>query len=270
MKNRMQRALADMICRERALDSSGIMGRFDDRAKLLATLVYLVAMLSTPIYRPSQLILFAIFPHNDVGRERHGLSAHSPPLVDRRPAGRSHRHIQRTLRPPAGNGDRHDRDNYGLDRLRLDRAPRHAVGAGSVDTHTQHRLSQHLPRNATAGHAAGSGDATAAALPLCLRADRRGAYDVACARRPQLRPAGLPTPHLGRNGRAAARARSACRSRAVYAAMLARGFDGSIPQCDARPCRWRLRDTALVAAWTIISAAIRLADPAGIIQTFRL
>ena len=62
MKNRMQRALADMICRERALDSSGVMGRFDDRAKLLATLVYLVAMLSTPIYRPSQLILFAIFP----------------------------------------------------------------------------------------------------------------------------------------------------------------------------------------------------------------
>ena len=51
-----------MICRERALDSSGVMGRFDDRAKLLATLVYLVAMLSTPIYRPSQLILFAIFP----------------------------------------------------------------------------------------------------------------------------------------------------------------------------------------------------------------
>ncbi len=265
MKNRMQRALADMICRERALDGSGIMARFDDRAKLLATLVYLVAMLSTPIYRPSQLILFAIFPAaNDTDYLRIARrSLIVVPLVA----------------------------VIGIFNVLYDRRPAMEIGTtvitmgwiGFVSIVLRAMLSVQalsiLIRNTGFRN-------------ICRAMQRLGMPPVLATqllllyRYAYVLIDEVLTMSRARDARSFGRraypiriwgvmvgqllARSACRSRAVYAAMLARGFDGTIPQCDARPCRWRLRDTALVAAWTIISAAIRLADAADIIQTFRL
>lgn len=269
MKNRLQRALADMTCRERALDSRGIMSHFDDRAKLLATLVYLVAMLSTPIYRPSQLILFAIFPIT--------MSAASDT---------DYLHIARRsliVVPFAA--------IVGVFNVLYDRRPAMEIGTttitmgwvGMISIVLRAMLSVQalsiLIRNTgfrnicRAMQRLGMPTMLATQLLLLYR------YAHVLLTEALAMSRALDARSFGRRAYPVRiwglmigllLARSARRSRAVYDAMLARGFDGSIPQCDTRPCRWRLRDTALVAAWAIISAAIRLADPAGIIQTFRL
>ncbi|GFI54796.1 nickel permease LarQ [Alistipes sp.] len=269
MKNRMQRALADMICRERALDGSGIMARFDDRAKLLATLVYLVAMLSAPIYRPSQLILFAIFPITmSAASDTDYLRIARRSLI---------------VVPLAA--------VIGIFNVLYDRRPAMEIGT-TVITMGWIGFVSIVLRAMLSVQALSILILNTGFRNICRAMQRLGMPPVLATqllllyRYAYVLIDEVLTMSRARDARSFGRraypiriwgvmigqllARSACRSRAVYAAMLARGFDGSIPQCDARPCRWRLRDTALVAAWTIISAAIRLADPAGIIQTFRL
>lgn len=53
------------------------------------------------------------------------------------------------------------------------------------------------------------------------------------------------------------------RSRRIYNAMLSRGFDGSIPATGAHT-RWHTRDTLFLAIWAILFAAARLLNVAAI------
>lgn len=62
MKNRLQYALCELDALERTARTESPMHRLDARAKLLATTVYLVTMLSLPLSRLSEILLYALFP----------------------------------------------------------------------------------------------------------------------------------------------------------------------------------------------------------------
>lgn len=62
MSRRLERALYRIDALERTTQSSAPLRRIDARAKLLLTVVYLVAMLSLPLGHLAQLMLFFLFP----------------------------------------------------------------------------------------------------------------------------------------------------------------------------------------------------------------
>lgn len=55
--------------------------------------------------------------------------------------------------------------------------------------------------------------------------------------------------------------RSMHRAQQIHGAMLARGFDGRIPQPACRMQRWRGRDTVFLAAWSVVLVALRVWHP---------
>ena len=62
MKNSLQNALCALDALERNARTESPMHRLDARAKLLATTVYLVTMLSVPLPQLSEILLYALFP----------------------------------------------------------------------------------------------------------------------------------------------------------------------------------------------------------------
>ncbi len=58
------------------------------------------------------------------------------------------------------------------------------------------------------------------------------------------------------------------RSQAIHRAMLARGFDGRIPDTLSGVWRWGRRDTAYVVLWCVPMLAVRAVGPAVIFSTF--
>lgn len=62
MKERLAYALAQMIETERAAEASTSSMRIDARAQLIATVVFLAVMLSVPVGRLSEIMLYSIFP----------------------------------------------------------------------------------------------------------------------------------------------------------------------------------------------------------------
>lgn len=62
MKNRLQHILCEMDAMERTACGQSPLHCIDARAKLLVTLVFLVAMLSVPLYRLSEILLYFVFP----------------------------------------------------------------------------------------------------------------------------------------------------------------------------------------------------------------
>lgn len=59
MSNRLQHLLAQLSALDRAAPDSPTI---DPRARIVATVVYLIVMLSVPIVRLSELLLYALFP----------------------------------------------------------------------------------------------------------------------------------------------------------------------------------------------------------------
>ena len=62
MRERLTQALYRLEELERADDRPTPLRRLDSRAKLAVTLLYLVAMLSVPLTRLSELLLFVLYP----------------------------------------------------------------------------------------------------------------------------------------------------------------------------------------------------------------
>lgn len=62
MRNRLQHALSELDAVERTACGRTLLHGIDARAKLLATVVFLVAMLSVPLRELDRLLLFFIFP----------------------------------------------------------------------------------------------------------------------------------------------------------------------------------------------------------------
>lgn len=62
MRNRLQHALCALDALESDARAESPLHRLDARAKLLATVVYLAAMLSVPLSRLSEILLYALFP----------------------------------------------------------------------------------------------------------------------------------------------------------------------------------------------------------------
>lgn len=62
MSNRRQRVLCEIDALERTAQKCSPLHRIDARAKLVVTVVFLVTMLSLPLTRLSQLLLYFVFP----------------------------------------------------------------------------------------------------------------------------------------------------------------------------------------------------------------
>lgn len=62
MKNRLQHVLCQMDAMERTACGQSPLHCLDARAKLIVTLVFLVAMLSVPLRRLSEILLYFVFP----------------------------------------------------------------------------------------------------------------------------------------------------------------------------------------------------------------
>lgn len=62
MKNGLQHVLCELDAMERTARMQSPLHRIDARAKLLVTLVFLATMLSVPLDRLSEMLLFALFP----------------------------------------------------------------------------------------------------------------------------------------------------------------------------------------------------------------
>lgn len=62
MKDRLAYALSQMIETERAAEASARSMRIDARAQLIVTVIFLIVMLSVPIGRLSEIMLYFIFP----------------------------------------------------------------------------------------------------------------------------------------------------------------------------------------------------------------
>lgn len=60
--SRLQYVLSELDALERSAGRRSLLQGFDARAKLLVTVVFLVSMLSVPLVRPSEILLFALFP----------------------------------------------------------------------------------------------------------------------------------------------------------------------------------------------------------------
>jgi len=58
------------------------------------------------------------------------------------------------------------------------------------------------------------------------------------------------------------------RSRTIYRAMLARGFDGRIPDTLSGQWIWRGRDTAYIVLWCAPMLAVRVINPAELLSAF--
>ena len=62
MKNRLQHVLCALDAMERTARMQSPLHRTDARSKLLVTVVFLVTMLSVPLCRLPELLLFFVFP----------------------------------------------------------------------------------------------------------------------------------------------------------------------------------------------------------------
>lgn len=62
MKGRLQHVLCELDAMERTARRQSPLHSLDPRAKLLVSVVFLVTMLSVPLLRLSELLLFAVFP----------------------------------------------------------------------------------------------------------------------------------------------------------------------------------------------------------------
>ncbi len=62
MSNRLQYALCELDALERTARTESPLHRLDARAKLLATAAFLLAMLSVPLSRLSEILFYALFP----------------------------------------------------------------------------------------------------------------------------------------------------------------------------------------------------------------
>ena len=62
MKNRLQHVLCALDAMERTARMQSPLHRTDARSKLLVTVVFLVTMLSVPLCRLPELMLFFVFP----------------------------------------------------------------------------------------------------------------------------------------------------------------------------------------------------------------
>ena len=62
MKNRLQYALCELEALENSARTESPLQRLDARSKLLTTVVFLATMLSVPLTRLSEILLFALYP----------------------------------------------------------------------------------------------------------------------------------------------------------------------------------------------------------------
>lgn len=62
MKNKLQQVLCELDAMERTAQGQSPLHLLDARAKLLVTVVFLVTMLSVPLYRLSEILLYFVFP----------------------------------------------------------------------------------------------------------------------------------------------------------------------------------------------------------------
>lgn len=62
MRNRLQYALCELDALERTARTESPLHRLDARSKLLTTAIFLIAMLSVPLSRLSEILFYALFP----------------------------------------------------------------------------------------------------------------------------------------------------------------------------------------------------------------
>lgn len=265
MKDRLQNALYTLDELERSERSESPLHTVDPRAKLVVTTVFLVTMLSVPLQRLSELLLYFVFPL--VLSSAGGLSY-----------GRLFRRSLFVLPFVA---------LVGLFNVFYDRTPVFYVGPVAV-TEGWIGFASILLRGLLSVQALLLLVRTTGYYRLCRSMQRMGMPSLfaaqllfvfrylrvlleECFRMRRARDArgygraSYPLPMWG-TFVGELMIRTFDRSESVYRAMLARGFTGRIPDCSVREeSRWRFRDSAFVALWCAAFVFMRLCGP---VETF--
>lgn len=260
MKNRLQHALCALDALERNALTESPMHRLDARAKLLATTVYLAAMLSVPLPRLSEILLYALYPMTTaaLGGMRLG------PLLRRSLA----------VLPFVA--------LIGVFNLLYDRTPVLQVGRMTV-TEGGIEFAAILLRGILSLAALLVLIGTTGFHALCRAMQRMGIprfltlqllfvyrylrvlleEALAMSRACDARSFGRKHPVLRVWGTLVGQLllRTFDRAEQIHRAMLARGFRGRIPDCTAEKTHWRNADTAYLAGWTAALLLTRLSYP---------
>ena len=260
MKNSLQNALCALDALERNARTESPMHRLDARAKLLATTVYLVTMLSVPLPQLSEILLYALFPMATatLGGMRLG------PLLRRSLA----------VLPFVA--------LIGIFNLLYDRTPALRIGTLTV-TEGGIEFAAILLRGilsmaallvliGTTGFYALCRAMQQSGIPRFLTVQLLFVYRylrvlleeaLAMSRACDARSFGRKNPALRVWGTLVGQLllRTFDRAEQIHRAMLARGFTGRIPDCTAGKPRWRRADTAFLAGWSLALIAARWSYP---------
>lgn len=262
MKDRLQKALYALDDMERAERTSSPLHDIDPRAKLVVTTVFLITMLSVPLHRFSELLLYFAFPlaGSAMGAMRYGQLFRRSLVVLPFVA------------------------LIGLFNVFYERTPVFRIGTVSI-TEGWIGFASILLRGLLSVQALLLLIRSTGYYRLCRSMQRMGMPSLFAAqllfvfrylrvlveealRMKQARDArgygrsSYPLPMWG-TFVGQLMIRTFDRAELVYRAMLARGFTGRIPDCTFREQpHWRWRDSAFVALWCAAFVFIRLYGPA--------
>ena len=261
MKNKLQQVLYELDAMERTARGRSPLHCLDARAKLLATVVFLVTMLSVPLARLSELLLFFVFP-----------------IVSAAMGGFSFGTIFRrslVVLPFVA--------FIGVFNLFYDREPVFRIGTLVVTAGWVSFLSI-LLRGLLSVEALLILIGSTGYYRFCRSMQQLGVPAVfttqllfvyryiyvlteealAMQRARDARSFGRKSYPLGMWGRLVGQLliRTFDRAGRISRAMLARGFTGRIPADVFERPAWKMRDTVFLAAWCAVFVALRLFHPA--------
>jgi len=261
MNGGLQRLLDELDATERAARRETPLHRIDARAKTLVTLIYLTALLSLPLQRLSELLLFALYPIAGAA-----MSDTSYPRL----LLRSLSVLPFVL-------------FVGMFDLWLDRTPLFTVGTMTV-TRGAIRFCSIVARGLLSFQALSLLIRTTGSLELCRALQRLGAPPLFTAqllfvlRYIRLLVEEALTMSRARAARSLGRSsrtlrlwamlvgqlliRSFDRAERIDRAMTARGFAGRIPPSPFDRMIWRRRDTCYLLGWSTALLLLRALGPA--------